>query len=134
MRLILIPQLLLSFIYGIQSNLPVWPDDFKWNSAGKPADYNCIQIHEGADPHTWHDNYFCWRNFKRNPGIKWSSAGKIRNMRCTQIHEGSDPHSWHDNYLCERHDSPYWFRWYSVGKPRGRSCIQWIESSDPHTW
>jgi len=134
MRIMLIPQLLLSFVYGAQSNLPVWPDDFRWASAGKPADYNCIQIHEAADPHTWHDNYLCWRNFKRNPGIKWRSWGKIRSMRCTQIIERSDPHSWHDNYLCERHDSPYRFSWHSSGKPRGKSCIQWIENSDPHTW
>merc|ERR1719189_3337956 len=99
--MMLILHLLLSCISGAQNNLPVWPDDFHWSSGGKPKDYNCIQITEGSEPHytTWHDNYFCWRNFKRDPGFRWSSAGSIRNMRCTQIHEGSDPHTWNDNYL-----------------------------------
>jgi len=134
--MMLVLQLLLSCISGAQNNLPIWPDDFKWSSAGIPNDYNCIQINEGAEPHetSWHDNYFCWRNFKRNPGFKWSSAGSIPNMRCIQIQEGADPHTWNDNYLCERNDSPYKFTWSSAGVPWGRSCIQWVEASDPATW
>jgi len=127
-------HLLLSCVCGLQSNLPLWPDDFKWSSAGRPSGYDCIQILEGADPHTWNDNYFCWRNYKRNPGLKWRSWGKISNMRCVQILERSDPHTWDDNYLCESHDSPYRFSWSSAGPQRGKQCIKWEERSDPHTW
>ena len=113
---------------------PIFPGDFKWSSAGIPSGYDCTQIYERSDPHSWHDNYFCWKNDKIDPGMKWSSAGPISGMRCTQVHESSDPHTWHDNYLCVPDSSPLHFSWSSAGPIDGVSCIQWHESSDPHTW
>jgi len=116
------------------ASLPAWPTDFKWSSAGIPLGYNCAQIYESADPHTWHDNYFCWKSYKANPGIRWNSAGPIDDMRCTRILESVDPHTWHDNYLCVPWSSPYRFSWSSSGEITGKSCIKWVESADPHTW
>merc|ERR1712038_902534 len=46
---------------------PIWPYDFKWSSAGIPRGYNCIQVLESADPHTWNDNFFCWKNGTKDP-------------------------------------------------------------------
>jgi len=123
-----------SFDEAIDKEDPLFPDDFKWSSGGIPSGYDCTQIHEGADPHTWHDNYFCWKKERKDPGMKWSSAGPISGMRCTQILENSDPHTWHDNYLCVPHSSPLHFSWSSAGPIKDASCIQWHESADPHTW
>ena len=67
--------------------LPAFPADFKWSSAGMPQGYNCLQILETADPYTWNDNFFCWKNTRKNPGMKWSSDGPIANMKCTKIYE-----------------------------------------------
>ena len=116
------------------TNYPVWPVDFKWSYGGVPANYNCIQIIEEADPHTWADNYFCWKNERQDPGFKWSSAGPVSGMRCTQILEPSDPHTWADNYLCVKSDSAYDFVWSMRGQVQDKSCIQWTEPSDPDTW
>ena len=35
------------------ADMPIWPVDFTWSSAGPPANYECIRILETADPHTW---------------------------------------------------------------------------------
>ena len=116
------------------TNLPFWPKQFKWWSAGIPAGYKCTQIIETADPHTWRDNYFCWEAECTDPEIRWSSAGPIAGMRCTHIVETADSHTWNDNYLCVPHWSPYQFRWSSAGPIFGKSCIQWLETADPDTW
>ena len=116
------------------TNLPVWPKQFKWGSAGIPAGYRCTQIIEVADPHTWGDNYFCWEESSTDPEIRWSSAGAIAGMRCTQIIEEADPHTWQDNYLCVPHWSPYYFSWSSAGPIQGKGCVQWLEPADPDTW
>merc|ERR1712038_1053928 len=113
---------------------PVFPNDFKWSSAGVPSGYNCIQIRESADPHTWNDNFFCWEYGTKDPGMKWSSAGAISSMRCTQIRESADPHTWNDNYLCVPPSSSLLLLWSSAGAIPGLDCIQWLESADPHTW
>ena len=54
-----------------------WPSQFAWSSAGPIAGKKCTQILEGADPHTWSDNYFCWTqdHGKKNPNIQWRSWG-----------------------------------------------------------
>lgn len=104
-----------------------------WSPAGPLAGRYCTQIHEGSDPHTWHDNYLC---STVNYGIQWSSAGPIGGLRCTQITEGSEPaaHRWEDNYLCVPTNSPLYFSWSSAGPIAGKTCTQWYESADPHTW
>ena len=120
--------------YAIYIFTATFPADFKWSSAGPPHGYNCIQILETADPHTWNDNFFCWKNTKEDPGMKWSSAGPIANMKCTKIYEDSDTQgTWHDNFLCVPNDSPYKFVW-SQHNPVTNRCIQWLESADPNTW
>ena len=113
---------------------PRWPRDFRWSNAGRVRGFRCVQIKEPADRHTWHDNYFCSRGNKRNPGMRWSYAGPIRGMRCTRILEPAGPKIWRDNYLCVPRRSPLRFKWSSAGKVRGMACIQWREPADPHTW
>jgi len=121
---------------GSQLRIPIWPSDFKWDGDKIPAGYNCIQIHERAEPwkHAWHDNYFCWRHGTQNPGMKWSQAGPISNMRCTKINEPADPHAWQDNYLCVPKSSHLQLSWSYAGAISGKNCIQWHESQDPHSW
>jgi hypothetical protein len=34
---------------------------FHWSSAGQIQGWRCVQFLEQADPHTWHDNYLCYR-------------------------------------------------------------------------
>ncbi len=115
---------------------PNWPVDFKWSAAGIPTGYNCIQIHESEDPHTWADNYFCWKHGTKNIGMRWSSAGSISNMRCTRIIEPSEPneHTWGDNYLCLPRSSYLEFSWSYSRAISDKNCIQWHEGADPHTW
>ena len=116
--------------------LPSWPQDFAWSSAGALDGYTCVQITEAAEPesHTWNDNFFCSKADKLDPGLSWSSAGSIAGQECVQITETSDPDTWEDNYLCVPADSPYNFQWNSAGPNAGQECIQWLEGSDPDTW
>ena len=118
----------------ITADLPIWPIDFRWSSAGRLEGYDCVQIVETADPHTWDDNYLCWKRGKDDPGIRWRSWGRISGMRCTRILEIADPHTWSDNYLCVPYGSPYRFSWSSAGPISGKSCLRWYESADPNTW
>eukprot|EP00587_Corethron_hystrix_P005031 CAMPEP_0113301580 /NCGR_PEP_ID=MMETSP0010_2-20120614/2751_1 /TAXON_ID=216773 ORGANISM="Corethron hystrix, Strain 308" /NCGR_SAMPLE_ID=MMETSP0010_2 /ASSEMBLY_ACC=CAM_ASM_000155 /LENGTH=482 /DNA_ID=CAMNT_0000155229 /DNA_START=355 /DNA_END=1803 /DNA_ORIENTATION=- /assembly_acc=CAM_ASM_000155 len=71
----------------------------KWKSSGRIRNMRCTQIHEGADPHTWNDNYLCVPHSSKLR-LSWSSAGRIRGKSCIRWVENSDPHTWHDNYLC----------------------------------
>lgn len=103
---------------------------FEWSYHGSIPNMYCTQIHEGADPHAWHDNYFC---SSVNIGMAWSSAGAIPGMVCTQIHEGADPYTWNDNYLCLPPNAGVAFHWSPAGSP-GSNSIQWLEPADPHTW
>ena len=107
---------------------------FRWSSGGVPAGHDCVQISEPSDPHTWNDNFFCWKHGTKNPGMKWSFGGPISGMRCTQITEPSDPDTWTDNYLCVPTASTLRFIWSSGGEIKDHSCIQWIEAADPNTW
>ena len=60
----------------------------------------CTQILESADPHSWHDNYFC-APADSPLSFKWSSAGNTcGGDGSIQIVESADPHTWDDNYLC----------------------------------
>ncbi|RYG68530.1 matrixin family metalloprotease, partial [bacterium] len=104
-----------------------------WSSAGPIGGRFCTKISEGADPHTWQDNYLCSTT---DYGIRWSSAGAIGGMRCTQITEGAEPpeHTWNDNFLCVPNNSSLNFVWSSSGPIWGRACVQWDEGADPHTW
>lgn len=34
---------------------------FKWSYAGKISGFECVQIIEPSDPHTWTDNYLCYK-------------------------------------------------------------------------
>ena len=116
---------------------PVWPNDFKWSMYGIPEGYDCIQIKENSEPSKtkWHDNYFCWKEGTKDPGMKWSMAGPISGKRCTRILEKSDPHTWDDNYLCVDNNSYLRFLWSSAGPIKDHSCIQWAENSDRDgTW
>ncbi len=114
------------------TNFPTSPDGtFVWSYAGPVSGAYCTQISEGADPHTWMDNYFC---ATQDYGMRWNSAGSIGGMRCTQIRESADPHTWNDNYLCVPPSSPLNFSWSSAGPIGGKRCVQWLEPSDPHTW
>merc|ERR1712151_979465 len=76
---------------------PRFPQDFRWSSAGPVKGWRCTQIKEGADPHTWNDNYLCTN--KRAPNMRWEFAGP--KGACVRWHEGADRRgTWHDNYLC----------------------------------
>jgi len=135
MQLIALSAVLFQVTLLVNAQLPAWPEDFKWSSAGIPDGYNCERIIESADTKTWTDNYFCWKAGHSDPGIRWYSAGPIRGMRCTQILETADPHTWTDNYLCVPSDSPYKFSWSSAGPIANKPCIQWIETADKAgTW
>lgn len=103
----------------------------RWSYGGPVPEKHCVQIHEGADPHSWSDNYLCSSS---DLGIRWSSAGPIADMRCTRISEASDPNTWNDNYLCVPHSSPLEFTWSSAGPVGGKSCLKLDEPADPHTW
>ena len=110
-----------------QANDPIFPDDFSWSMVGVPSGYDCIQITESTDPHTWDDNYFCSKQEKDNPGMEWSSNGAISGMRCTHILEEAEVYSatWDDNYLCVPHSSPLYFAWSSNGPIDNEDCIHW---------
>ncbi|XP_037029602.1 uncharacterized protein LOC119069615 [Bradysia coprophila] len=109
------------------------PFDIKmqWSSNGPIAGKHCVQIIEVADPHTWDDNYLC---FKRDYGVRWSSNNPIPGMKCTKIIEAADPHTWDDNYLCVPTTSTFDFSWSSAGAIPNSCCIRMNESADPHTW
>jgi hypothetical protein len=72
----------------------------RWSSAGPIPGMRCTQIHEGADPHTWSDNYLCVPPHGAGASSSWSSAGPVPGMQCVQWLEPADPHTWADNYLC----------------------------------
>ncbi|WP_164012850.1 S8 family serine peptidase [Pyxidicoccus trucidator] len=110
-------------------NLP----DFVWSQSGAIAGRHCVQWSEGADPHTWNDNFLC---SAVDHGIQWSNSGPIGGLRCTQIHEGSEPtaHTWNDNYLCVPTNSLLQLEWSPAGPLPGRQCLQVYEDADPHTW
>ena len=57
---------------------PLWPSEFRWNSAGPIDGWTCTKIIEPADSNTWRDNYFCHRSDVniRGIGMRWSSAGR----------------------------------------------------------
>ena len=116
--------------------LPSWPEDFMWSSAGVPDGYTCMRVLEFAEPedHTWEDNFFCWKNGLADPGLRWSMAGAIKGQKCVQITETADPHTWTDNYICLPLDTPYDLKWNSAGPLEGLECIQWLEPADPDTW
>lgn len=103
----------------------------RWSYSGIIPGMHCIQIGEPSDPHTWGDNYLC---FKHDYGIKWSNSGTIPGMKCTQLVEPSDPHTWNDNYLCVPATSTFAFSWSNSGAIANACCVQMIEPSDPHTW
>ena len=105
-----------------------------WSSSGPPAGAaRCVQLLEGADPHTWADNYLCSAD---ELGLRWSSAGPIRGAVCTQLFEPMDPHTWTDNYLCVDVASPYALAWSFAGPLPGWDCTQMLEAAEPaeHTW
>jgi len=104
---------------------------FGWSCSRPLPGMACTQIAEGADPHTWGDNYFC---AAADIGMRWSNAGPLPGMRCTQITEPADPHTWNDNYLCVPPDAPVLFHWSYAGPVPGLACVQWHEPADPHTW
>ena len=116
--------------------LPSWPEDFMWSSAGVPDGYTCMRVLEFAESkeHTWEDNFFCWKNGLADPGLRWSMAGEIAGQKCVQITETADPDTWTDNYICLPLDTPYDFKWNSAGPLEGLECIQWLEPADPDTW
>ncbi|RKH63265.1 S8 family peptidase [Corallococcus llansteffanensis] len=107
--------------------------DFAWSQAGAIAGRYCVQVHEGADPDAWNDNFLC---STVNYGIQWSSAGPIGGMRCTQVAEGSEPaaHTWDDNFLCVPTNSPLQFSWSQAGPIAGKLCTRVFEDADPHAW
>ena len=118
------------------AEMPSWPQDFAWSSAGALDGYTCVQISEASEPasHTWNDNFFCSKAEKLDPGFSWSSAGSIAGQKCINTSEGSDPDTWEDNFPCVPSSSPYNFQWNSAGPISGMDCIQWLETSDPDTW
>ena len=95
--------------------------------------WNCTQVTEPADPHGWHDNYFC---SKESLGFRWSSAGRRSGMRCTKINEAAEHNScdWKDNYLCVPKASSIQLVWSQDGAILERSCLSWNEPSDPNAW
>lgn len=104
-----------------------------WNSSGSIPGKWCTRIDEGADPHSWGDNYFC---SDVNEGIRWSNSGPISGMRCTQIIEPAEPaaHTWNDNYICVPTSSSLYFTWVYDGPILGKQCVSWNEFGDPQTW
>ena len=111
------------------------PEEFAWSSSGPIAGWNCVQILEPGDPHTWDDNYFCSRY--EDHGMTWSHAGPIAGMTCVQVIEAMDPDGWDDNYLCLPTSSSVEFLWqFGAGSilTEWGTCVQWSEASDPHTW
>ena len=60
----------------------------------------CTKVHEGADPHTWNDNFLCAPPDAPYT-FEWSSAGPLHpNGNCIAWYESADPDTWDDNYLC----------------------------------
>ena len=107
---------------------PIWPSDFHFSYHGRPSGYDCIQIKEPKSSIVWYDNYFCWKQGKKNPGFVWSYDGNKPNMRCIRTDE--DDFSWHDNYLCVPYSSPFQLYWSKAGEISGtKGCILWKE---PH--
>jgi hypothetical protein len=102
---------------------------FAWSSAGPIPFMQCVNVNEGADPHTWADNYFC---SDRNDGLRFSGAGPISGLTCVSVNEPGDPHTWNDNYLCN--SAGVNFQWSYDGPIPGRRCVQWTESADPDGW
>lgn len=107
------------------------PLTFSWSFGGPLAGLFNVQWFEGADPHTWADNYLA-SNINLN--MQWSPSGPIGGLRCTQIYEGADPHTWLDNYFCVPNECPINFFWSSSGPIGGKKCLKVNEPADPHTW
>jgi len=119
-------------VLTVQSTIPPSPTGkFVWSSAGTVSGYQCTQILEPSDFHTWNDNYFCSDN---NYGIAWSYNGTISNMRCTLVRESADGSYWDDNYICVPTASDIYFSWSSAGPITGKACVKWSEPADPDTW
>ena len=104
-------------------------ENLRWSTAGQIPGMFCVQISEGADPHTWDDNFLC--SFI-DLGLQWSSAGPIPGMSCTQIIEPADPHTWDDNYLCSNIDLG--LNWSAASPIPGLDCLQIDEPADPDYW
>ncbi|MGP6089409.1 hypothetical protein [Antarctobacter jejuensis] len=49
----------------------------RWSFAGAVAGMDCVQVHEGRDPHKWHDNFLCYRQ----PVADLVTITKIRTVK-----------------------------------------------------
>ena len=65
---------LITLVIVIGSILFIKPKlKFIWSSAGprgQDQGYECVQIVESSDPHTWHDNYLCYKHYTFFEDIK----------------------------------------------------------------
>lgn len=110
-----------------QDNFFCWRADkadpgIRFNMNGAVPNSYCVQIKEGADPHTWNDNYLCIPPTSPYQ-FTWVYSNALRDQQqkagksCIQWLEPSDPNTWNDNYLCHHHV-------YSVD-PRRYRTVQW---------
>ena len=120
----------------VSAPLPTWPDDFLFSNSGVPEGYSCIKIWEqNQEDSTWDDNFFCWKDDKRDPGFRWSQNGPIPDNNCVMIEEpGEAVGDWEDNYLCWPTSSPYQLQWSYNGQVESEKCILWNEPEDNNGW
>lgn len=112
--------------------VPLKQSGLRWSFNGPISGMTCSIWNEGADPHSWNDNYLCWpRNL--DAALRFSSAGPISGLNCTRIDEAADQAgTWNDNYLCSPKNND--IQWSSTGALPGKQCIQIKEPSEPaHT-
>ncbi|NTX64675.1 hypothetical protein HUA74_28900 [Myxococcus sp. CA051A] len=105
---------------------------FAFSSAGplQGPDWRCTRLLETEDPHTWDDNYLCYREVPL--GFQFSSAGPIQGKACTAITETTDvAGTWNDNFLCAERDVG--LRWSETGAISGMRCTR-IRMSGETGW
>jgi cytochrome c peroxidase len=104
-----------------------------WSQAGPIPGLACAQMNEPRDPHTWLDNFLCYR--EQPLSLQFFSAGAPAGSVCTQISESADAAgTWNDNFLCANRDIG--LRWSSAGPIANMRCTQIEEPAEPAstTW
>jgi len=102
----------------------------------------CIQWLEGADPHTWKDNYLCNKPYNGAyvsnslpswpEDFKWSNAGVPRGYSCDRIWELATPakYTWKDNFFCWRNNkADPGIRFNMNGAVGNSDCVQLKEGA-----
>ena len=61
---------------------PILPEDFDFSNICCPIGYDYIEVNVNMS-----NDYFCWKQGKKNPGMKYRISDAYSNMRCTNLND-----------------------------------------------